>query len=147
MYVAVRRLLLNPVLTTVFDALCSVTSLDHNAKKTIALDHHIYDMLSDTWIKRRSKSRLYINLNGKVLPTDYEALGYILYSLPKPARIPAMADTGCQSWLTSVKVILRLGLRQSAVKMHAETVSKSLKTTFCATHVDISMEIVLRFVR
>ena len=105
-------------------ALCTVTASDANSNKPISSEHHLYDMLSDTWIKKRFQPQLYINLNVKVLQEDYGALGYKLTAMPQTSLIPAMADTGCQSCLAGVKVSHRHGLQQSdlitvTMKMHA----------------------------
>ena len=74
---------------------------------------------------KRSKSQPYINLSIKVLPADYEALGFSLGGRQTSCiNIPAMADTACQSCLVDMKVIRRIGLRERdlipvSMKMHA----------------------------
>ena len=93
-------------------------------KSSLTLDHHVYDQLSDTWIKRCSKPQPVINLKVRALPEDHEALGFTFHGHTTAAVLPAMADTGCQSCLAGVKVIHRLGLRQSDLipvnlRMHA----------------------------
>lgn len=109
----------------VFNALCMVSAKpDSIPEKSLALDHHLYDNLSDTWIRRQSKSQPFINLNIRVTTEDYEAFGYRLSAGSHVVRIEAMADTGCQSCLAGIKVIHRLGLKQSdlipvTMKMHA----------------------------
>lgn len=82
------------------------------------MDHHLYDHLSDTWIKKRSKPQPFINLIIKLLPEDHKALGFPLNQ--KTIKLPAMAETGCQSCLVGIK----LGLTKSdlipvTMKMHA----------------------------
>ena len=76
------------------------------------------------WVKKNSQPQPYINLRVKILPEDYKALGVTLNAHPKTVVLPAMADTGCQSCLTGIKVIHRLGLLQTdlipvTMKMHA----------------------------
>ena len=48
-----------------------------------------------------------LTLTTTVHPADYQALGF---PFPTTPLISVMADTGCQSWLTSLQVIQRLGL-------------------------------------
>ena len=96
----------------IFDALCTTTSSAHKAGRgAIALDHHLYNHLRDQWVRKPSKSQPLLTLNATVHPADYQALGFTLSTNPpKPAPISVMADTGCQSCLTSLQVIQRLGL-------------------------------------
>ena len=107
-----------------FDLLCTVTSSGPTFKdRSIAIDHHLYDNLTDTWIKQRSQPQPFINLNISVVFEDYKALGFDLKSKPRIANVPAMADTGCHSCLAGFKVIHLLGLKQSDIipvtmKMH-----------------------------
>ena len=108
--------------SALFDALCTVDSsqihhqdvnIVNNNKHSIPLDHHVYDNLSDTWIRRSSKPQPFVRVSIQALPEDYLALGI---NLPKPSLatvIPAMADTGCQSCLAGLKVVHHLGLRES----------------------------------
>ena len=107
----------------VFDALCSVTAVGQQGK-SIVLDHHIYDQLTNTWIKKNSSPQPFISLTVSVSATDYNALGFTLKGKPTKTVLPAMADTGCQSCLAGIKVIHRLGLRRSnlipvTMSMHA----------------------------
>lgn len=93
----------------IFESLCVLSNITSKycANKTIALDHHLYDHLSDTWIKKRSKPQPFINLIIKLLPEDHKALGFSLNQ--KTIKLPAMADTGCQSCLAGIQVIRKLG--------------------------------------
>lgn len=89
-----------------------------------SLDHHLYNHLSDTWIKQTSKPQPFTNLTVRAMPEDFEHFGFRLNSIPKAVTVPCMADTGCQSCLASMKVILRLGMKKSDIfpvtlKMHA----------------------------
>ena len=55
-----------------------------------------------------------MNIVAKVFPEDYSALGFTLHQKrTTPIVLPAMADTGCQSCLAGLKVMHRLGLRES----------------------------------
>ena len=111
--------------SAIFDSLCEVTATGRrNNKKSIALDHHLYNQLSDTWVRRPSKPQPFIKLSTTALRGDYEHLGFSLSATPKPALLHAMADTGCQSCLASIKIINRLGLKRDdlipvTMKMHA----------------------------
>ncbi|MCG8044423.1 MAG: reverse transcriptase family protein, partial [Candidatus Thiodiazotropha endolucinida] len=92
------------------DNVCSVTRGNH----TIPLDHHVYDNKSDTWVRRSSKPQPFINVTVQTHSQDYAELGFgdkHISSLS--VSVSAMADTGCQSCLAGLKVIHRLGLRES----------------------------------
>ena len=85
--------------SALFDALCTVDSsqihhqdvnIVNNNKHSIPLDHHVYDNLSDTWIRRSSKPQPFVRVSIQALPEDYLALGI---NLPKPSLatvIPAI---------------------------------------------------------
>ena len=108
--------------SAIFDSLCEVTTLGHH--RSIVLEHHLYNQLSDTWVRQSSKPQPFIKLTVRALREDYEHLGLTLTPTPKPTQSFAMADTGCQSCLASIKVINRLGLKREdlipvTMKMHA----------------------------
>ena len=111
----------------IFTSLCVIAATGkYKGKRTLPLDHHLYNQLSDTWMKQASKPQPFIRLTVDALHEDYNRLGFCatLYSKAKPAVIPAMADTGCQSCLASLKVIHRLGMKKGdlipvTMKMHA----------------------------
>ena len=109
----------------IFNTLCTVTASGNRyGRKAIALDHHLYDMLSDTWVKKRSRPQPFMHLTVSISSEDYENLGFTLNTRTKTATLPALADTGCQSCLAGIKVIHRLGLRRSdlipvTMTMHA----------------------------
>ena len=109
----------------VFDTLCTLTtSAQHDSKRGINLDHHLYNHLSDTWVKQHSKPQPFVNLTVRATQEDYDNLGFHLNTDTKTAVIPSMADTGCQSCLASIAVIRRLGLSKCdlipvTLKMHA----------------------------
>ena len=112
--------------SAIFDSLCTATSLrDKSGKGIIALDHHLYCHLTDHWVRQPSKPQPFITLMATAHPEDYTALRF---NTPKsrltPVQLSAMAGTGCQSCLASIKVIRRLGLSESdlipvTMQMHA----------------------------
>ena len=105
----------------IFTSLCVIAATGkYKGKRTLPLDHHLYNQLSDTWMKQASKPQPFIWLTVDALHEDYDRLGFCatLYSNAKPA------DTGCQSCLASLKVIHRLGIKKGdlipvMMKMHA----------------------------
>jgi hypothetical protein len=121
--------------SAVFDALCSVhdtqpnihcTASDSGIERSIRIDHHVYDALSDTWVKQCSRPQPFVNVMAKVTSADYAALGFHLARDTITTSLPAMADTVCQSCLAGLKVIHRLGLRESdlipvTMQMHTAT--------------------------
>ncbi|RLC10819.1 MAG: hypothetical protein DRI57_19860 [Deltaproteobacteria bacterium] len=108
----------------VFDSLCTMTTYDPVNDKSITLDHHMYNQLSDTWTRQSSKPQPFVQLTVGAYSADYDRFGIELTSKLRTSVIPCMADTGCQSCLASVKVIQRLGIRPQdlipvKLKMHA----------------------------
>ena len=102
------------------DKVCTVSKHDI----TVPLEHHVYDTLTDTWVRRNSKPQPYINVDIQTCSQDYAELGFHDMYVPSiSASVPAIADTGCQSCLTGLKIVHRLGLRESdlipvTMKMH-----------------------------
>lgn len=93
---------------------------------SIPLDHHVYDSLSNTWIKQNSKPQPFINPTVEALPGDHKTLGIELVARSTAVSMPAMADTGCQICLAGLRVIHPLGLRESdlipvTINMHTAT--------------------------
>ena len=86
----------------IFDTLCTTT--DHTPQaRAITLDHHIYNEFNDCCLRQPSKPR----------PEDYRALAFeppMAHS--KEVQLSAMADTGCQSCLATMKVIEHIGLHK-----------------------------------
>lgn len=111
----------------VFDSLCAMTSYDKNYERNVVnLDHHLYNSLSDTWIRQASQPQPFINVTARIDPKDYENLKIDSKVTPKTktATVTAMADTGCQSCLAGIKVLHRLGISERhlipvTMKMHA----------------------------
>lgn len=107
-----------------FNLMCSITSNWNNQIQAIAIDHHLYDNLSRTWVQRQSQSQPFVTIQTFINADDYSALGFKIKATKKPIAIQAMADTGCQSCLTGIKTIEQLGLRTSdlipvTMRMHA----------------------------
>ena len=103
--------------STLFDTAPDSDNLEPSVcsvNKTIPLDHHVYDTLSESWVQRNSKPQPFINVTIQTLSQDYIKLGLdAMHVSSISASVPALADTGCQSCLTGLKVIHRLGLRES----------------------------------
>lgn len=104
------------------DALCSISihSQQRNGR-ILAIEHHLYDNLSDTWVRRASKPQPFAI---RILPEGYEAFGFNITTRTNTITIADMVDTGCQSCLAAIKVIHRLGINQNELipvnmKMHA----------------------------
>lgn len=108
-----------------YDLLCGITTFhDHAGKRSLTLDHHLYDQLSDCWKRLASKPQPFIKLSVTAMPADYDTLGLLLHARPKTVSLPVMADTGCQSCLASIKMINCLGLSTAdlipvTMRMHA----------------------------
>ena len=98
-------------------------------EKSNCIDHHVYDKLSDTWVKQHSKLKPVLNVTAKVTTEDYAALGFHLERDTNTALLLAMADTGCQSCHAGLKVLHRLGLRL-AYKDEAGSVVETRKMTY-----------------
>ena len=113
--------------SAVFEMLCATTNYDINyGKRVINLDHHLYNQLSDSWVRQKSLPQPYIDITVGVNRDDYKHFGFesFLTSKPKTITTSAMADTGCQSCLAGIKVLYRLGLSEKhlipvTMKMHA----------------------------
>ena len=107
----------------VFDSLCTVAT-DATFPKSMSLDHHLYNHLSDTWIRKSSKPQPFVKLMIGAFQVDYKHLGYNLYTKTKSKCITCMADTGCQSCLAGMKAISGLGFKTKdlipvTMRMHA----------------------------
>ena len=90
----------------IFDSLCYSSC-------PISIDHHLYNALNDCWVRQSSKPQPFITLTTTFCPEDYRALDATRPEIPRrQLQIPAMADTGCQSCLASLKIIQRFGLQE-----------------------------------
>ena len=90
----------------IFDSLCCSSC-------PISIDHHLYNALNDCWVRQSSKPQPFITVTTTFCPEDYRALGATPPEIPRrQLQIPAMADTGCQNCLASLKIIQRFGLQE-----------------------------------
>ena len=110
----------------IFDALCTITTSNHQhrGKRSLPLDHHLYNQLCDVWEKRTSDPQPFINVTIRMLSEDFITLGFKVHNRPKSIIHRAMADTGCQSCLAGIRVVHRLGLSTGdlipvTMQMHA----------------------------
>ena len=109
-----------------FDSLCILSSSPpaQLSKQSVALDHHLYNKLNNTWVKETSKLQPFINVNATLSPTDYATLGFSTSLSPRPTTLSVMADTGCQSCLAGINAINHLGITAKdlisvTMQMHA----------------------------
>ena len=108
----------------IFDSLCTVSSSSNKSKRSIAIGHHQFDNMSETWLSRVSRPQPFVSVKIQASHKDYKALGFSLHTPSKSTSQPAMADTGCQSCLAGIIVLYRLGLTQAdlipvTMQMHA----------------------------
>ena len=104
----------NDCVGAVFDAMCSISSdSQQRNNRILAIDHHLYDNLSDTWIRKPSKPQPFVNHAIRILPEDYEAFCFNITTRTNTVAISAMADTGCQSCLSGIRVIYRLCINEN----------------------------------
>ena len=105
--------------------LYSVTILDQNpGRRALALDHHVYDQLSNMWLRRSSEPQPYAMLTVTPVGEDYADLGFPIKSRTRSSILPSMADSGCQSCLGGMRLLPRLGMTADdlipvSTKMHA----------------------------
>ena len=77
------------------------------------MDHHLYDNLRNTWIKRKSQPQPTITLNAEIFKGDPTAFGVTHMPRAGPSTFIALADTGCQSCLAGTNLLQKLGLSTS----------------------------------
>ena len=112
-----------------FSSLCSTSEVKNFKSRSMTLEHHTYDNLSDCWTRQKSKPQPFITLKVTSHQDDYKEFGIHLNFQPKACSIPAMADTGCQSCLISLKLLSRLSFSERdlipvTMKMHAANDNK-----------------------
>ena len=97
--------------TAAFAELCTVAvdSAD-DGLRTLRFTYHMYDDMNDKWTKRASSPQPYINLTLTNEREDYKALGFDLLKRTRAVYLPAMADTGCQSYLVGIGVTQQMGM-------------------------------------
>ena len=85
----------------VFNSLCILSSSPsaQPSKKSVTLDHHLYNQFTGTWVKQASKSQPFINVMDTLSPIDYAVLGFSTFLSPRSTTLLVMTDTGCQSCL------------------------------------------------
>ena len=110
--------------STNFDTLCSMYSSYDPSTCSIAVDHHLYDQLTSTWVQKPSKPQPFIDVEISASTDNHTVFGCKIPKDTKAIIHPAMADTGCQSCLAGIKVINKLGLYEQnlipvTMKMHA----------------------------
>ncbi len=86
-----------------FSDLCTLTSTDHNNGGILALDHHLYNNLSNAWRKSPSRAQPYIRLNVSANKQDYKDMGlratpYHLTSVPISHGRHWLSELSC--WYT-----------------------------------------------
>ena len=99
--------------SAVFDTLCASFNTANITSKNgipcVVLDHHVYNQMSDSWIKHSSRPQPYISLSVTAKADDYTALGLEFNLSPKRTTMQVMADTGCQSCLAGINLMKRIG--------------------------------------
>ena len=95
------------------DMLCSLTTYSDLSISSIAVDHHLHDQLTDTWVRQPSQPQPFVDITITVSTDNHTAFGLQIPKKTKRIIHPAMADTGCQSCLAGIKVINKLGLQES----------------------------------
>ena len=95
-----------------FDSLCILSSSPsaQHSKQSVILDHHLYNQLTDTWVKQASKSQPFINVATTLSPTDYATLGFSTSLSSRSTTLSVMANTGSQSCLARINAINHLGI-------------------------------------
>ena len=108
-----------------FDSLCTAcTSQDIKIAAPLTLHHHVFDNLSERWLKKSLKPPPFVTLTASVAHDDYSRLGHSLTAPTSNTQISAIAVTGCQSCLMGVKLLKNFGhsmqnLIPVWMKMHA----------------------------
>ena len=119
------------------DVLCEVTSTDAPAwliksiKRTwltksikrTSLAHHVFDNVTKEWLRRRSKSQPYIQLQMSTQREDYNHFGFPLRAPQARSFVSAMDDTGCQSCLAGLKVAKKLGSSPLTLRCTQRTIT------------------------
>ena len=95
----------------VYDLLCAATTHNTQNLKQIVLDHHIFS--TSGWERKNSQPQTHIQITACVNKHHYEHFGVPPPKYPKVAKLQAVADTGCQSPLISMKMVNTIGIKQS----------------------------------
>ena len=91
----------------IFGSLCALQSSTATdpGRHSVALDHHLYNQQTDTWVKQASKAQPFIKFTATVSPNDYAALGFSSSKSPRSITLSVMADSECQSCLAGINTI------------------------------------------
>ena len=109
----------------IFDELCTSSDIHPVTTNSITLEHHIFNELHQTWQRKNSASQPTLKLHVRADPLDVKNLGFqtnITYATPN-VPYPAVTDTGCQSCLSGVDLLYKIGLNRS----HLIPVSMKMK--------------------
>ena len=92
----------------VYDMLCSIS----NTAKPIILQHHIFSP-DGGWERRNSRPQPHMQIQVRVEDDDYIHLGHATPKYHRTSSLTAIADTGCQSSLMSLKMLHSIGVKKS----------------------------------
>ena len=112
----------NDTATAVFNTLCAVDAPlppmvpteSVSEARSIILEHHLYNDLCKAWERRASDPQPFVDIDIQILPSDINDIGITPhFDSPTPmVTVPAMADTGCQSCLSGITVLHKMGLER-----------------------------------
>lgn len=94
------------------DNVCAIDNQPTTSTTAIALDHHIHDNLTGTWLKRPANPQPIISLTASIDSNDYTDLAINKVVNNSRARITCIADTGCQSCLSGTHILPLLNRTQ-----------------------------------
>ena len=104
--------------------LCTITN---GRPPAITLSHHRYDNLNESWCRQSSKPQPFLKVEISISREDYTTFGFqccLPLSTTSSTTISAMADTGCQSCLSGIGILRKLGITRInlipvSMQMHA----------------------------
>lgn len=73
-----------------FNKLCCSDNILPNKNSSIAINHHQYDKLFKSWIKKSSDPQQFINLTISTTNEDYSSFGFEHAASPRSANFNAM---------------------------------------------------------
>ena len=95
------------------DNVCDITT--RGASRPHVLDHHVFDNTTERWVKRQSLPQPSRRLVAKLLPSDYDSLKIARCPRNAQCTIEGMPDTGCQSCLSGVNILHKLGMSRDTL--------------------------------
>ena len=96
----------------IFDTLSSLTNkTDSPARKTVSLNHHIFDGTYG-WMMKESQKQPTVTLKISTSDQDYEHFSATKPSI-KPRKLSVITDTGAQSSLMGLKPFMKCGFKRS----------------------------------